>query len=65
MDEKGLYRKDYSPKSDMWSLGIVLYYLCYSRLPYRQTDDVDLLRQEIIDFEGFVFILDKKKFEFI
>jgi hypothetical protein len=36
----------------MWSLGMVLYYLCYSRLPYDQVDDVDLLKQEILHFEG-------------
>jgi hypothetical protein len=40
----------------MWSLGMVLYYLCYSRLPYHQVDDVDLLKQEILHFEGFVKI---------
>ncbi|CAG8467270.1 8906_t:CDS:10 [Diversispora eburnea] len=55
VDERGLYHKDYSSKSDMWSLGMVLYYLCYSRLPYRQIDDVDLLRQEIINFENITF----------
>ncbi|RHZ44213.1 hypothetical protein Glove_750g11 [Diversispora epigaea] len=55
VDESGLYHKNYSSKSDMWSLGIVLYYLCYSRLPYRQIDDVDLLRQEIINFENLTF----------
>jgi len=35
----------------MWSLGMVLYFLCYSRLPYSQIEDVDLLRQEIRQFK--------------
>lgn len=38
----------------MWSLGMVLYYLCYSRLPYYQVDDVDLLKQEILHFKRLV-----------
>ncbi|CAI2173717.1 18062_t:CDS:10 [Funneliformis geosporum] len=55
VDEGGKFYKDYSPKSDMWSLGMVLYYLCYSRLPYHQVDDVDLLKEEILHFEGVSF----------
>ncbi|RIA96204.1 kinase-like domain-containing protein [Glomus cerebriforme] len=55
VDERGKFYKDYSQKSDMWSLGMVLYYLCYSRLPYHQVDDVDLLKQEILHFEGVSF----------
>ncbi|CAG8441908.1 14708_t:CDS:10 [Funneliformis mosseae] len=55
VDEGGNFYKDYSPKSDMWSLGMVLYYLCYSRLPYHQVDDVDLLKEEILHFEGVSF----------
>jgi serine/threonine protein kinase len=42
---------DYSPKADMWSLGMVLYYLCYSRLPFTVIDDVDRLRDEILAFK--------------
>jgi len=54
VDSTGKYLKEYSPKSDMWSLGIVLYYLCYSRLPYRQIEDVDLLKDEILHFKRLV-----------
>lgn len=43
------HMREYSPKADMWSLGIVLYYLCYTTLPYSNVDDVDLLRKEILD----------------
>jgi serine/threonine protein kinase len=46
---------DYSPKADMWSLGMVLYYLCYSRLPYSIIDDVDILRSEILSFTDVLF----------
>lgn len=41
----------------MWSLGMVLYYLCYSRLPYTQIDDVDILKEEIREFKSYVFML--------
>ncbi|CAG8620906.1 10447_t:CDS:10, partial [Gigaspora margarita] len=55
VDARGHYLKEYSQKSDMWSLGMVLYYLCYSRLPYHQIDDVDLLKQEIMRFKDVSF----------
>jgi serine/threonine protein kinase len=51
LDARGRNTVDYSPKADMWSLGMVLYYLCYSRLPYSNIDDVDILRQEILSFQ--------------
>ena len=51
-NDAGQYINDHSPKADMWSLGIVLYFLCFSRVPYSQIDDVDLLKEEILNFEG-------------
>ncbi|KAF9348332.1 putative serine/threonine-protein kinase iks1 [Mortierella sp. NVP85] len=51
VDADGKYTDEFSSKGDMWSLGMVLYYLCYSRLPYSQIEDVDILRQEIRQFK--------------
>lgn len=51
LDPRGRNNVDYSPKADMWSLGMVLYFLCYSRLPYNVINDVDLLRSEIVSFK--------------
>ncbi|RKO88342.1 kinase-like domain-containing protein, partial [Blyttiomyces helicus] len=50
----GAYTGVHSPKADMWSLGIVLHFLCFSRVPYSQVDDVDILREEILGFSRFV-----------
>ncbi|KAJ1971831.1 putative serine/threonine-protein kinase iks1, partial [Dimargaris xerosporica] len=50
LDTQGQYLDEYSVKADVWSLGMILHYLCYSRLPYSQIEDVDLLRQEILAF---------------
>ncbi|KAJ2549779.1 putative serine/threonine-protein kinase iks1, partial [Coemansia sp. RSA 1836] len=41
VDDAGRFLDSYSTKSDMWSLGMVLYYLCYSRMPYPNIDDID------------------------
>ena len=49
-DSKGQYMPSHSLKADIWSLGVVLYFLCYSDIPYSQTDDVDLLKDEILGF---------------
>ncbi|KAJ3108539.1 putative serine/threonine-protein kinase iks1 [Phlyctochytrium planicorne] len=50
-DEHGSFKHDHSPFGDLFSLGVILYYLCYSRVPYSQVDDVDLLKEEILAFE--------------
>ncbi|KAI9091700.1 kinase-like domain-containing protein [Phlyctochytrium arcticum] len=42
---------DHSPKADMWSLGVVLYFLCFARVPYTQVEDVDQLKEEIVGFD--------------
>ncbi|KAJ2883336.1 putative serine/threonine-protein kinase iks1 [Coemansia asiatica] len=48
VDDAGRFLDSYSTKSDMWSLGMVLYYLCYSRLPFTDIDDIDALRRDVL-----------------
>ena len=48
----GKFPFEASQSADLWSLGIVLYYLCYSNVPYSQVDDVDMLKEEILRFEA-------------
>ncbi|CAO3640061.1 unnamed protein product [Cunninghamella echinulata] len=55
LDPRGRHMVEYSPKADMWSLGMVLYYLCYSSLPYSNVDDIDILREEILSFKEIKF----------
>ncbi|KAL2013357.1 hypothetical protein VTN00DRAFT_882 [Thermoascus crustaceus] len=47
-------------KSDVFSLGMILYFLCFAQLPYRNADiineekeDLDQLREEISQWTGF------------
>ncbi|PGH10265.1 IKS protein kinase [Blastomyces parvus] len=47
-------------KSDIFSLGMILYFLCFAQLPYRNADiidedkeDLDKLRAEISQWSGF------------
>ncbi|KAI2782527.1 kinase-like protein [Daldinia loculata] len=51
---------NFTTKSDVFSLGMVLYFLCFSRLPYvnanavqEELEDIDLLRAEIAGWKGF------------
>ncbi|CEL96735.1 unnamed protein product [Vitrella brassicaformis CCMP3155] len=37
-DESGHYNEDYDVHADMWSLGILLYALCYAQVPYSDPD---------------------------
>lgn len=50
---------NFTAKSDVFSLGMILYFLCFSELPYQNADtfneeneDVDLLRDEIASWAG-------------
>ncbi|KAI1448874.1 kinase-like protein [Annulohypoxylon stygium] len=51
---------NFTTKSDVFSLGMILYFLCFGRLPYanantihEELEDIDLLRAEITDWKGF------------
>ncbi|KAI3322656.1 kinase-like protein [Xylariaceae sp. AK1471] len=59
MDTRGQFG-NFTVKSDVFSLGMILYFLCFGRLPYRnanvvqeELEDVDQLRAEIADWKGF------------
>ncbi|KAF2706471.1 kinase-like protein [Pleomassaria siparia CBS 279.74] len=51
---------NFTTKSDIFSLGLIVYFMCFARLPYRNADsidedndDVDQLREEISAWVGF------------
>lgn len=58
-DASGRYG-NFTTKSDIFSLGMILYFMCFGRLPYvhanivnEELEDVDQLRAEISDWKGF------------
>ncbi|KAF6804110.1 calcium-dependent protein kinase [Colletotrichum sojae] len=58
-DSEGRYG-NFTTKSDIFSLGMILYFMCFGRLPYRsantvneELEDIDELRAEITDWQGF------------
>ncbi|KAF4451519.1 iks protein kinase [Fusarium austroafricanum] len=51
---------NFTTKSDIFSLGMILYFMCFGRLPYQsanafqeELEDVDELRAEITHWQGF------------
>ncbi|GAB1737723.1 hypothetical protein NU219Hw_g2135t1 [Hortaea werneckii] len=51
---------DFTTKSDIFSLGMIVYFMCFGRLPYMHADgidenseDLDALRAEITKWQGF------------
>lgn len=58
-DASGRYG-NFTTKSDIFSLGMILYFMCFGRLPYHaantiheEMEDVNMLRAEISDWKGF------------
>ncbi|KAL2126362.1 hypothetical protein VTI74DRAFT_1105 [Chaetomium olivicolor] len=58
-DASGTYG-NFTTKSDIFSLGMILYFMCFGRLPYvnanmvnEELEDIDQLRAEISDWKGF------------
>ncbi|KAK4096057.1 kinase-like protein [Parathielavia hyrcaniae] len=58
-DVRGIYG-NFTAKSDIFSLGMILYFMCFGRLPYananmihEELEDIDQLRAEISDWKGF------------
>lgn len=52
--------RNFTSKSDIFSLGMILHFLCFANLPYRtanvlheEREDIDELRAEIMRWEGF------------
>ena len=56
-DEQGNFGA-FTAKSDVFSLGMIVYFMCFGRLPYRSADlwneseDLTQLRHEVIDWKG-------------
>ncbi|EFX03445.1 protein kinase [Grosmannia clavigera kw1407] len=60
-DANGLYG-NFTTKSDIFSLGMILYFMCFGRLPYRsantlheELEDITQLRAEISNWKGFQY----------
>ncbi|KAK4130607.1 kinase-like protein [Trichocladium antarcticum] len=58
-DASGRYG-NFTTKSDVFSLGMILYFMCFGRLPYinansvhEELEDIDQLRAEISGWKGF------------
>ncbi|KAG0146297.1 hypothetical protein CROQUDRAFT_44650, partial [Cronartium quercuum f. sp. fusiforme G11] len=45
---------------DMWQLGLVLHSLCFFRLPYTESDNIDKLREEIQQYPGYMLPMPPK-----
>lgn len=56
-DCTGNFVSEFTPAADLWSLGMILYYLCFGQLPYLHVDDVSALRKEILGFRFASFKL--------
>ncbi len=48
---------DYDAKSDVWSLGVILYEMCYSDSPFRATNTIEELEREILGYRSLFLSL--------
>lgn len=57
LDNRGLLKDKHSTKTDMWSLGMILYYVCYASVPYSQISNFSDLKKEIISLKKSNIVL--------
>ncbi|PHJ22919.1 wee kinase [Cystoisospora suis] len=54
VDDRGLFSPNYDMKSDVWSLGMILYAMCYARVPYADKEP-SRCRNMILGHTGLLF----------
>lgn len=45
---KRQYLYDWSTKADVWSLGAIVFCLCYSAIPYQEIEDLQELARRVV-----------------
>ncbi len=56
-DEDGRFLVDHSTSTDIWSLGMILCYMLFRKLPYIDVDDVENLQAEMLEMTQIVLPL--------
>ena len=51
LDNQSHYFQTFSQQSDMWSLGMVIYFICYQSLPFKSKENEKII-DEIINLNG-------------
>ena len=51
----------FDKSSDIYAVGLVLYFICFTILPFTQVDNVDILKQEILSRHDFDYFEDNSR----
>ncbi len=49
---------EFEPSADLWSLGMILYFMCTGRLPFQSDlEDIEALKHEILSIQTYTVVV--------
>lgn len=54
------FEYEHSVQTDIWSLGMILYFMYFAKLPYKNVEDIDALREDLLTMKKIAIPKDER-----